>query len=88
VVSHWGYWEGGLDPLVSSAVVVHVDKGLGLRAKVGISGKFGGLVGHGVGRDIEHSVVEGLDFSFAEKAEASSNRFVEIWWLLRLGWVK
>jgi hypothetical protein len=70
--------------LVSGVVVVHVYEGLSLWAEVSIRGKFSMLVVGGVGRDIEHAVVEGLYFAFAKKVEAGGDSFVEVRWLLRL----
>jgi hypothetical protein len=88
VVSHGGYWKCRLNALIASPVVVHVDEGLGLGARICIGCKFCWLVMIGKGRDVEHAVIEGLYFPFTEKAEAGCDSFVGVLRFLGLGRVE
>jgi hypothetical protein len=60
---------------------------LGLWAEADISGKFGKMSIR-MGWDIEHAVINGLNFALAEKTKMGSDGFIKIMGFCGLGRVK
>jgi hypothetical protein len=82
---HFGNGECGLDALVACAIIVKVDKSLGLGTEV----VFGGELGWGVtlrqAWDGVHAVEEGADATLAEEGETCVDCVLVALWLRRLG---
>jgi hypothetical protein len=80
MVSHLGNGERGLDALVASAVVVIVEEGLGLGARIVIRGKLSSTVVLRGAGNRAHAVIKGADSALAKEGEASQEGvFIALW---------